>query len=154
MRASCGRVKGQWGGVFTEVGKVKVVFSLFNVWFSQAVLGNWRAGGWGLQRGNSWKNRSNFFAVVAATQWAFPFWALPDIWTQTARTRNMLRFLPGTGSQLPPHYGLLCKQAVWKELSLNLKVGSKMLLFIFGVEFCGSTCSEFAPPSRLPLEHG
>lgn len=35
---------------------------------------------------------------------------------------------------------LLCKQAVWSDWSHNLKVGSKMSLFIFEVEFCGPIC--------------
>ena len=134
---------------------MKIVFHLLIWWvLSSSSAGKLEAVGWGFQGGSSWKNRPSFFAVVAGTQWAFPFGTLPCTWTQTAWTQNMLRLLSGQGLQLRPHSGLLCKQAVWSNLSLNLKVGSKMLLFIFGVEFCGPVCREFPSSSGRPLEHG
>lgn len=84
---------------------------------------------------------------------SFPILGLALYLNPNSLGQNMRRFLSGKGSQFRPHSGLLCKQAVWNDWSFNLKVGSKMLLFIFGVEFCGTICREFASSSGIPLEH-
>lgn len=122
--------------------------------FPPAVLGNWRLLDGDFRVAAPGKTGPASLLVVAGTQWAFPFRTLPCTWNQTAWTQNMLRLLSGQWSQFRPHSGLLCKQAVWSNLSLNFKVGSKMLLFIFGVEFWGPICRESPSSSGRPLEHG